>query len=84
MKLAEQKSEVSEAYELYKKLVLEETEKILSNKRTFLSGPPRDIDRKRVKIEGLADFFYLEGEDAIVQELDNISNALLIKGLLKF
>ena len=52
----------SENYQNYKLIILSETENILSDKKSFLSGNLKLIERKLMKILELADFFYLEGE----------------------
>ena len=74
----------SENYQAYRSLVLEETEKILSNKKVFLLGGRKEIDRKIVKISSLTDFFYVEGEYEIIKELNNISMALQVRRFLRF
>lgn len=74
----------SENYQAYRSLVLEETEKILSNKKVFLLGDRKEIDRKIVKISSLTDFFYVEGEYEIIKELNNISMALQVRRFLRF
>jgi hypothetical protein len=74
----------SENYQAYRSLVLEETEKILSNKKVFLLGDRKEIDRKIVKISSLSDFFYVEGEYEIIKELNNISMALQVRRFLRF
>jgi hypothetical protein len=73
----------SENYKAYRALILEETEKILSNKKRFLTEGKKDIDRKIDKIENISDFFYLEGEYTIIQELNSILKALQVKRFLK-
>ena len=74
----------SENYQNYKLIILSETENILSDKKSFLSGNIKLIERKLMKILELADFFYLEGEYEISHELITLYKALQVKRFLEF
>lgn len=70
-------------YQEYRISMLEEAERILSGKRTFVGGDRKNIERKILKIQGLIDFFYLEGEYEISQELTTLSKVLQVRKFLK-
>jgi hypothetical protein len=74
----------SENYQDYRLIILSEAERILSDKKSFLSGNLKLMDKKLMKILELADFFYLEGEYEISHELITLYKALQVKRFLEF
>lgn len=71
-------------YKKYKLISILETERILLDKKKFISCDRREIPKRILKIQDLSDFFYVEGEYDISNELSSIGNALQIREFLDF
>lgn len=73
--------ENTEEFEEYRLLMIEEAEYVLTNKQKFIQCDiPYDV--KIMRISDLTDFFLLEEENIIVDELSSIDDALRIRQIL--
>jgi hypothetical protein len=66
-------------YDEYRVLMIHEAESILSNKPSYVLHTPIPIHDKIARISDLLDFFVLENEDDIVNDLIMIRNSIKIK-----
>jgi hypothetical protein len=71
-------------YKKYKVVSIIEAERILSKKEEFILCCESEIPKRMIKLQDLSDFFYIEGEYEISNELESIGNALQIRQFLKF
>lgn len=73
--------ENTEEFAEYRALMIEEADLVLSNKKDYIQCDiPYDI--KLMRISDLIDFFLLEDENTIVDELSAVEDALRIKRIL--
>jgi hypothetical protein len=70
------------SYEEYRILMLIEAEEILGDKKRFISQDPTPMEIKSIKIQDLLNFFYVEEEHEIYNELYSIYRAIYIKNIL--
>ena len=66
-------------YNEYRVLMIHEAESILSNKPSYVLHTPIPIHDKISRISDLLDFFILENEQDIVDDLIMIRNSIKIK-----
>jgi hypothetical protein len=66
-------------YDEYKLLMIHEAESILSNKPSYILRTPIPITDKISRISDLLDFFVVEGENEIVEDLLLVRNSIKIK-----
>ena len=69
-------------YEDYRILMLIEAEEILSDKKRYISQDPTPPRIKFIKIQDLLNFFYVEEEHDIYNELFSVYKAIYFKDLL--
>ena len=65
-------------YDEYKLLMIHEAESILSNKSSYILHTSISIPHKISRISDLLDFFIVEGENDIVEDLILIRNSIKI------
>lgn len=70
------------SYEEYRILMLIEAEEILGDKKRFINQDPTPMEVKSIKIQDLLNFFYVEEEHEIYNELYSIYRAIYIKNIL--
>jgi len=70
------------SYGEYRILMLIEAEEILGDKKRFISQDPTPMEIKSIKIQDLLNFFYVEEEHEIYNELYSIYRAIYIKNIL--
>ena len=66
-------------YDEYKLLMVNEAESILSNKKSYILHTPIPIPDKISRISDLLDFFIVEGENDIVDDLILVRNSIKIQ-----
>lgn len=66
-------------YNEYRLLMIHEAEGILSNKPSYILHTPVPIADKIARISDLLDFFVVENEQAIVDDLILVRNSIKIK-----
>jgi len=75
-------SSIYDDYEAYRGMMLEEAELILKDKKSYIKTSSITSSVKIYNLDQIIDFFYLEGENIIVQELYNIKGAIIIRHFL--
>lgn len=75
--------EILENYDLYKKFIIDEAELVFKEKKKYIQTNSINSITKVFTLDQMIDFFYLEGEKDIVNELSNIREAIVIKHFLK-
>jgi hypothetical protein len=70
-------------YDSYRNFILEEAEIVLRERKRFVQTDSIASITKLFNLDQMIDFFYLEGEDEIVQDLTNLKRAIMIKHFLK-
>lgn len=75
-------SDHMEQFRKYKKAMLEEAKSFLERKEEFLQTKAFSLDYKLLRLSELVDFFILESENQIAQELADMALALRIKKIM--
>jgi hypothetical protein len=70
-------------YDSYRNFILEEAEIVLRERKRFVQTDSIASITKLFNLDQMIDFFYLEGEYEIVQDLTNLKRAIMIKHFLK-
>ncbi len=70
-------------YDSYRNFILEEAEIVLRERKRFVQTDSIASITKLFNLDQMIDFFYLEGEYEIVQDLSNLKRAIMIKHFLK-
>ncbi len=70
-------------YDSYRNFILEEAEIVLRERKRFVQTNSIASITKIFNLDKMIDFFYLEGEYEIVQDLTNLKRAIMIKHFLK-
>jgi len=70
-------------YDSYRNFILEEAEIVLRERKRFVQTDSIASITKLFNLDQTIDFFYLEGEYEIVQDLTNLKRAIMIKHFLK-
>lgn len=70
-------------YEAYRTFILEEAELVLKERKRFVQTESIPSITKLFNLDQMIDFFYLEEEYEIIEELMNLRKAIMIKHFLK-
>ena len=70
-------------YDLYRKFILEEAELVLKGKKRYIQTNSIGSITKLFNLDQMIDLFYLEEEHEIVQELNELKKALMVKHFLR-
>ena len=70
-------------YDSYRNFILEEAEIVLRERKRFVQTDSIASITKLFNLDQMIDFFYLEEEYEIVQDLSNLKRAVMIKHFLK-
>lgn len=76
-------STTTEDYEAYREMMLEEAELILEDRRGYIKTNSIASPVKIFTLDRAIDFFYLENEPFIVEELSDVRRAIIIRHFLK-
>jgi hypothetical protein len=74
---------ILENYDLYRKFILEETELVLKERKRYIQTNSIGSITKLFNLDQMIDFFYLEEEYEIVQELSELKKAIMVKHFLR-
>ena len=74
---------ILENYDLYRKFILEEAELVLKERKRYIQTNSIGSITKLFNIDQMIDFFYLEEEYEIVQELSELKKAIMVKHFLR-
>ena len=74
---------ILENYDLYRKFILEETELVLRERKRYIQTNSIGSITKLFNLDQMIDFFYLEEEYEIVQELSELKKAIMVKHFLR-
>jgi hypothetical protein len=70
-------------YDLYRKFILEEAELVLKGKKRYIQTNSIGSITKLFNLDQMIDLFYLEEEHEIVQELNELKKAIMVKHFLR-
>lgn len=70
-------------YESYRHFILEETELVLKERKMYIQTNTIGSVTKLFNLDQMIDFFYLEDEYEIVQELTGLKKVIMVKHFLK-
>ena len=74
---------ILENYDSYRILILEETELVLKGKKRYIQTNSIGSITKLFNLDQMIDLFYLEEEHEIVQELNELKKAIMVKHFLR-
>jgi hypothetical protein len=74
---------ILENYDSYRKFILEETELVLKERKRYIQTNSIGSITKLFNLDQMIDFFYLEEEYEIVQELSELKKAIMVKHFLR-
>ena len=74
---------ILENYDSYRKFILEEAELVLEERKRYIQTHSIGSITKLFNIDQMIDFFYLEEEYEIVQELSELKKAIMVKHFLR-
>ena len=74
---------ILENYDSYRRFILEETELVLRERKRYIQTNSIGSITKLFNIDQMIDFFYLEEEYEIVQELSELKKAIMVKHFLR-
>jgi hypothetical protein len=70
-------------YDLYRRFILEEAELVLKGKKRYIQTNSIGSITKLFNLDQMIDLFYLEEEHEIVQELNELKKAIMVKHFLR-
>ena len=70
-------------YDLYRRFILEEAELVLKGKKLYIQTNSIGSITKLFNLDQMIDMFYLEEEHEIVQELNELKKAIMVKHFLR-
>ncbi len=70
-------------YDLYRRFILEEAELVLKGKKRYIQTNSIGSITKLFNLDQKIDLFYLEEEHEIVQELNELKKAIMVKHFLR-
>jgi hypothetical protein len=74
---------ILENYDSYRRFILEETELVLRERKRYIQTNSIGSVTKLFNLDQMIDFFYLEEECEIVQELSELKKAIMVKHFLR-
>jgi hypothetical protein len=74
---------ILENYDSYRRFILEETELVLKERKRYIQTNSIGSITKLFNLDQMIDFFYLEEEYEIVQELGELKKAIMVKHFLR-
>jgi len=74
---------ILENYDSYRRFILEETELVLRERKRYIQTNSIGSVIKLFNLDQMIDFFYLEEEYVIVQELSELKKAIMVKHFLR-
>jgi hypothetical protein len=74
---------ILENYDSYRRFILEETELVLKERKRYIQTNSIGSITKLFNLDQMIDFFYLEEEYEIVQELSELKKAIMVKHFLR-
>jgi len=74
---------ILENYDSYRRFILEETELVLRERKRYIQTNSIGSVTKLFNLDQMIDFFYLEEEYEIVQELSELKKAIMVKHFLR-
>ena len=74
---------ILENYDSYRRFILEETELVLKERKRYIQTNSIGSITKLFNLDQVIDFFYLEEEYEIVQELSELKKAIMVKHFLR-
>jgi hypothetical protein len=74
---------ILENYDSYRRFILEETELVLRERKRYIQTNSIGSVTKLFNLDQIIDFFYLEEEYEIVQELSELKKAIMVKHFLR-
>ena len=78
-----QEPNILEDYDSYRQYIMEEAEVVLKEKKRFIETETISTGTKLFNLDRMIDFFYLEDEHVLTNELLNMKTAIVIKHFLK-
>jgi hypothetical protein len=78
-----QENDILDDYEYYRDIILEETELILKEKKRYIQTESIGVAIKLTSLDEMIDFFFIEEEFVVVEELSNMRKAIIIRHFLK-
>lgn len=75
--------DILDNYDLYRKFILEEAELVLKGKKRYIQTNSIGSITKLFNLDQMIDLFYLEEEHEIVQELNELKKAIMVKHFLR-
>ena len=76
-------NDILENYDSYRRYILEEAILVLKERKRYIQTNSIGSITKLFNLDQMIDFFYLEEEYEIVQELSGLKKAILIKHFLR-
>lgn len=70
-------------YDSYRNFILEEAEIVLRERKRFVQTDSIPSVTKLFNLDQMIDFFYLEEEHEIINELDDLRKAIVLRHFLK-
>jgi hypothetical protein len=70
-------------YDSYRRFILEEAELVLRGKKRYIQTNSIGSITKLFNLDQMIDLFYLEEEHEIVQELNELKKAIMVKHFLR-
>jgi len=70
-------------YDSYRNFILEEAELVLKERKRFVQTDSIPPVTKLFNLDQMIDFFYLEEEHEIIEELDSLRKAIVLRHFLK-
>jgi hypothetical protein len=78
-----QPENILDNYDLYRRFILEEAELVLKGKKRYIQTNSIGSITKLFNLDQMIDLFYLEEEHEIVQELNELKKAIMVKHFLR-
>lgn len=76
-------NDILENYDSYRRYILEEAVLVLKERKRYIQTNSISSITKLFNLDQMIDFFYLEEEYEIVQELSGLKKAIMVKHFLR-
>jgi hypothetical protein len=76
-------NDILENYDSYRRYILEEAVLVLKERKRYIQTNSIGSITKLFNLDQMIDFFYLEEEYEIVQELSGLKKAIMVKHILR-